>query len=102
MDNPLRNGLWNVLYELYFSHGVHRNTLSSAVFYPLWKTIWRDFFKATLDALPFGFSGAQEELRVWFFAAPWHGVYDFIEFVAQTGTSSARGQGQLEREVNAI
>jgi len=84
MDGPLRNGIWSVLHERFFSQGVHNHSTSSAGYYPLWQGIWRDFFKRAIDTLPTWFGQAHTELRDWFFEAEWYEVYDLVEFVAHS------------------
>jgi len=87
MDGPLRNGIWSVLHEFFFSKGVHSHSTSSASYYPLWQSIWRDFLKRASDTLPAWFGQAQIELRDWFYKAEWYEVYDLAEFVVQSEAS---------------
>jgi hypothetical protein len=98
MDAPLRNGIWSVLHEYFFSHGVHNHATRSSAYYALWQAVWRDFFKRAVDELPPWFGNAQTALREWFFQAEWYEVYDLVEFVSRADVT----QGMRPRFTVAI
>ena len=52
MDDDLRNGLWNVCYDLVFSEFL-REYFSSREDRRL-ALLWRDFFRLPVDDMPFG------------------------------------------------
>jgi hypothetical protein len=75
MSDALRNSIWNFVVSLFDEGdaGWRAITESSAQFY----------FKVPVDDLP----GYNYQHREWikdrFYAMPWHGVYDYAEFIAQ-------------------
>ena len=82
MNSELRNSLWNVLDQevwnsngfLYRQHGrAHIDDFSQAV--------WFHYFKRPADERPDRTHRILEEIRGYFFNAPWNEVYDFLEFV---------------------
>jgi hypothetical protein len=89
IDAPLRNLLWNSL-QLFiwnrFSWSSIGGWLISREYnrghFILCQRLWNDLFKAPLDTLDTDWRKTSIVLRRHFFAAPWNGVYDFIEFVA--------------------
>jgi hypothetical protein len=84
MPPELRNSLWNCLLPW----------LRRAPESELLQAIWRDHWKAPIDAIPFkesytgiSFGDAWRMVRENFFKVPWHGVYDFLEFFIGMGFS---------------
>jgi|ERR1035438_1893721 hypothetical protein len=82
MDADLRNGLWNVCYDgllkscwkKYFRPNENFN-------FP--RSLWIDFFKLPIDALPHTGRQVLEFIRAFYFnKATWSDVYDFVEFLA--------------------
>lgn len=96
MDDALRNGLWNVLYHLYFgSPDIDDDHLS--------KLIWWNYFKAPIDARPSeaGGYGATyddnwKEVRAYFFNCQWFEVYDFVEFMVELDKNSVKLMQMLD------
>jgi len=82
MNADLRNSLWNVLDSkiwnsrnfVYAQHGEPRIVGFS-------KALWFDFFKRPVDERPERNHRILEEIRSFYFEAPWNRVYDFIEFI---------------------
>lgn len=94
MDEPLRNGLWNLLTVYCWedaerqldwpSHGYYYYPDDpDKVLYDFCERCWLRFFKRTLDTLHSSWTTFKAELREYFFKCEWYEVYDFIEFVAQ-------------------
>jgi AbiJ N-terminal domain 4 len=91
VDEPLKNGLWNVLQA-----SVWATARTSGGMYPgpwlshdsnpelkrLCDALWFTFFKLPLDQLDHSWTKVRAELRKFFFSCTWFEVYDFIEFVA--------------------
>lgn len=105
IDGDLRNGLWNVMHLHYFRHSSDflynlsdRNEL-------LLRTIWKDFFKYRLDALPEWAPEVIDHIRKRFYESAWYDTYDLIEFITQTdpglsgGKAAAAFNRVLEEEV---
>lgn len=75
VSTPLRNSIWNLLVSLYDegeSGWWHIAELSSQF-----------FFKLPVDELPPYNHRRQEWLKKNFYALPWYGVYDYIEFATE-------------------
>ncbi len=80
MDDALRNGLWNCVIMYYLDPIKSRtNNTRRELFF---ENLWSEYFKSTLDDIPFSTRDACRELRDYFFSAPWYGAYDLIEFLA--------------------
>ena len=78
MDGDLRNGLWNVCYDL------ELNVLSVEYFRPRGDIIcghlWRTFFRLPIDQMPYTGPEVLEFIRRFYFkVASWHENYDFVE-----------------------
>ena len=90
MDEPLRNGLWNMLKILVWDraqplHGIELCLLSDDRNKPiriLCLFLWIDYFKKALDERSDNWNEVLQQLRTHFFNGSWHTVYKFIEFVA--------------------
>jgi len=115
MDEPLRNGLWNVLTSTLWSQvefsqwGNDLGLNSNSEIRSLCRRLWINHFKKPVDQLSDSWVKVQKELRQYFFSCEWFEVYDFIEFVARNYN---RGNFKenfprlcniiLEREVSAF
>lgn len=94
ISSPLRNSIWNLLFSL-FNQGSsgwwHIAELSSQFFY-----------KLPVDELPLDNYDRREWLKERFYALPWHGVYDFIEFVVTWYERSKATQGLRKEQLFII
>lgn len=90
VDEPLRNGLWNILKVFVWDRaerppGPYRVRLSgygNKELSQLCNALWFSFFKKPLDQLDDDWTETHEELRRYFFECQWYELYDFVEFVA--------------------
>ena len=85
MDDSLRAGLWNVLQIEQFGK---TGFLSSYLHYAprmaeFSQRLWADYFKQPIDSRPDGHYRTLATIREYFFSAPWHDVYDFVEFCVE-------------------
>lgn len=73
IDELLRNDLWNIIYQGYFSRLHNLNTIS------LIKKVWLDYFHKRTDEfyVESGFSIIRDK----FLTGQWHDVYDLIEVI---------------------
>jgi hypothetical protein len=109
MDDDLRVGLWNVFDLLVLAPLSARRVFDQpdsrdAVHRPLFIPLWLHFFKWRLDELEMFPARAVEQVRTWFFqggGAPWHKVYDFIEFVGTLKVHDGEPQG-FRRACNTV
>ena len=93
MDEPLRNGIWNVLTNHHWHHllevAKRHNEYTPKL--PVYSKggafihgIWADYFKVPTDTVPSDWGKVHAHLRKYFLGCSWFAVYDFIEFVANT------------------
>ena len=89
VDEPLRNGLWNVLQVHvwnYFTRGMYGKydlpDRGNECLLQLCQDLWLSYFKEPLDQLDNAWNKTRRKLRQYFFTCEWHQVYDFVEFVA--------------------
>jgi hypothetical protein len=123
MDEPLRNSLWNCIYNFYIetSEEVQKNKelgyfkQSYEDFIKLhkffrdyfFKEIWFEFFKKPLNELSINLVSASTDVRKYFFQLQWNEIYDFLEFVANLNFNSTGEEFKkycnsvLERESSA-
>jgi len=95
IDSDLRNGLWNILYDYYWSI----SEMDVALFYhpklqSLCKSIWMDFFKKPTDTIGtrYYWEVTYKILRVFFYKCKWNEIYDFIEFIANNYSDEERNK----------
>ena len=92
MTGPLRNGLWNAIYDLLGRMESSSFSMLRAASGGPSRTIeflegvWVDFMRAARDQ--FAAIDPVASVRQWFYAAPWNGVYDLIEYVANSAGDS--------------
>jgi len=86
MDDDLKIGLWNVLYDHIFSRvrtGIHNFISTEGQHYIYLKSIWQYFFKQPLNNMPSLRSSFIDKVEKYYFKVPWYNVYDFIEFTTK-------------------
>src|ERR1700674_3062545 len=95
MDTDLRNRLWDIVsvfywkaHGYYLSHDGNNHQLQLIV-----RRIWHSYFKKPMDTIDDRWPLCLGELRAYFFGCPWHGVYDFIEFIAQNYRDAGANDG---------
>jgi DNA-binding transcriptional ArsR family regulator len=95
MDDDLRNGLWNVCYDILFEDflGEYFRPAKNEVV----SHLWRHFFKLRVDDMPHSGQLVVAFLKKSFFTAPWNWVYDFVEVLARI-----RGHNQFPARCNYI
>lgn len=91
IDDETRNGIWNNLYNYYWSKmqmppcytGRTSNTFlnSNPLHAILIKQLWMNYFKHPIDELEDDLYYVQDFLKKSFFDFKWYEIYDFIEFV---------------------
>lgn len=111
VSQELRNALWDCLNVFYFSE-VGLNSMrwpdySAAAQYPLILNMWTRYFKHTLDRLPGKWIDLHKRIRDYFFECEWNEVYDYIEFILNSGSWQTDNgfinccNSALEREFSA-
>ena len=83
MDDDLRNGLWNALYEVI--NGIDRVYKHSELpfIHIMLISIWADVLKRPVDTLNDCGSDALEQLREYYYSFEWFEVYNLVEHVMQ-------------------
>ena len=82
MDTELRNGLWNALTIFYWNQVKYHWISEYESIDILFKRLWHNYFKKTIDTLRDYWPETYKEIREYFFNCKWYEVYDFIEFIA--------------------
>ncbi|AZL75773.1 AbiJ-NTD4 domain-containing protein [Pseudomonas oryziphila] len=87
IDKELTTSLWNVLTIQFFSkynpsYHFDEDNLEWSNFHEFAQTLYSDFFKKPVDHMPDRWSVFRQDIREYFFKAPWHRVYSLLEFVA--------------------
>jgi hypothetical protein len=87
IDTDLRNTLWNIVSECYWSrfrpgHGQFDN-IAYSNFAEFSVSIYAFFFKKTVDTLPTYWDDLRKELRHFILTGTWHRVYSLLEFIAE-------------------
>jgi hypothetical protein len=81
MDSELRNRLWNVFSDLLTKKKTLHNAMSAEMgIFTI--SLWDSFFKEPSDLIPKGWGETYQKIRYFFFNAPWHSVYNILEFTA--------------------
>jgi hypothetical protein len=110
MDAPLRNRLWNTVSEFLIPEDKGNYSIRKNRDYLPFNTklsiLWHNFFKAPVDTIPEFYESAVKSLRDYFFDAPWHNVFDFLEFLRPlidryTNEFEERCNAILEQELSA-
>ncbi len=86
IDEELRNGLWNALIKYYFRMAKRDSDVTR-----IFQTVWHNYFKKPLDDMGVDLSDTYSRVRKYFFSCKWNEVYDFIEFLANTGITQSIG-----------
>lgn len=115
LDEDLRNALWSLLSICYWqkyecpghSYYGRSDYVRGSNLEGLVTGLWLHYFKKPVDTIDRYWEHCLEKLREYFFAAKWHEIYDFIEFVAEYGPKQNKSKfielcnGYLERENSA-
>lgn len=84
IDNDLRNGLWNLIYETYLYNVKTSIEGLNANLRKIYPQIWCDFYKERLDEMPQFASDFYKTIKGRYYNSEWHEVYDLIQFLADT------------------
>lgn len=88
MDDALRNGLWNVLTELFLPDKA--DYLSDMPNLKLIVTsVWTEFYKQPRDTINNWWPNTRKVIRDNFFTCKWLDVFDLIEFCVETFSTRA-------------
>ncbi|MNM90504.1 hypothetical protein D3C81_1027690 [compost metagenome] len=88
IDNELTASLWNVLTIHLFSkysqnYNLDDDNLGLSNFHGFAQALYSDFFKKPVDQIPNRWSTFKQNVREYFFNAPWHRAYSFLEFLVE-------------------
>lgn len=102
MSDDLRNSLWNFLDRFIWAKKNFKdvsNTASKSNIHKFSQNLWMDYFKKPMDEIPYDYPGLiLQQIRDYFFEAPWYEVYDFLEYILLTEANAL----QLTAVVNYI
>jgi hypothetical protein len=82
IDAPLRSALWNAVEVVVFA-GLPAAWISDRWQWQLAQNLWIYFYRRPVDEIDPYWPGLKQKIRDWYFAAQWHEVYDFVEFLVQ-------------------
>jgi len=103
MDDSLKNALWNVMYQRFWSrYGKDLSQWAADVREgQLLRSLWSDHFYQPADEALTKFPGVLSQVKERYVVANWWDVYDFIEFVVNY-TSEWECNDPLIAEFNAV
>lgn len=82
MNDELRNSIWNVLEDrIWSTHDFVYSQYGQPKIKAFSKTLWFYFFKRPVDERPYRGDEIFEQIRIFYFDAPWNRVYEFVEFI---------------------
>jgi hypothetical protein len=87
IDQDLKIALWNVLHQQIWSRvetGSYDFLSSEGDIYYL-NLLWENYFKEPLHKMPRKWTLHFKHLEDYYFHAEWYEIYDFIEFIVNTG-----------------
>ncbi len=88
MDDALRNGLWNVLTELFLPDKAdYLSDMPNLKLIVI--SVWTEFYKQPRDTINSWWPNARKEIRDNFFACKWFDVFELIEFCVGTFSRQA-------------
>ncbi|MNQ56531.1 hypothetical protein D3C85_706550 [compost metagenome] len=93
IDMDLRNALWNILSECYWStfypdYSGHK-MLEGSNFEEFSRVLYTRFYKTLLDDLPWGWPSILEQLKKEIVSGVWHRTYSLLEFIIEYGPGTA-------------
>ncbi|MGA3343117.1 MAG: hypothetical protein ABSD11_21650 [Methylocella sp.] len=99
LDIETRNSLWNVCSDFWFTP--RSGTLISDNMYSVARSLYKDFYKVPVNALPSGtFSFVEAQLGT-FQTAPWYHVLNLVEFLHAQFQNEA-SQQRFRNEINGV
>ncbi len=82
IDEPLKNGIWNVIYETFFSNLPQFLSDFTGESKFIVKEIWKDVYKDRIDEIPSTRDRILGRIIDSYFEAEWYWIYDFVELLA--------------------
>ena len=102
VDTDLSISIWNTFYATY---SYNRSTDRDIGFFlpDLYKKIWADFLKVTVDGFSYDKDVFFSELKSHYFNSDWEWwkIYDFLEFVIENDKNSSRNK-EFQNSCNSI
>jgi hypothetical protein len=98
VDDGLRNRLWNCA-TVFFLESSYTWLSQTPELDRLCLSLWNNFYKAPIDAIPKETRRAVKEIRNRYFESDWRGVYDFIEFLSNAASSDS---SKYQKACNAV
>lgn len=88
MDVALKNRIWNVILEDFFTHiSDYQSGGQKSQKAEVCEAIWKEFFGLAIDEIPSWQGGGThcdgviEHLRDWYFSAQWYEIYNLVELL---------------------
>ena len=118
IDDNLKTRLWNAFFEIFQSAidnsriitGTHRavdletDIHQITYLYPLFKSLWCDYFKQPIDKMPRTLKDYAEWIKYLVWAkVEWYDIYNLLEFVAQhMGSDAKKTKERFVAECNRV
>jgi hypothetical protein len=89
MDGPLRNGLWNCVYDLLMRFRGAKVHLYQSPLNIIGGNLWRNFYRLPADEMPSRDDPFFSEVKERFMSATWFTIYDLVEYFGHHGLYNA-------------
>jgi AbiJ-like protein len=83
MDDALKNALWNVAYNMFWSRFSMLEEINNSVHGGILIMLWSDHFNMRVDELRTIARLALVDIKSLYVASNWASVYEFVEFIAE-------------------
>jgi hypothetical protein len=100
IDDDLRNALWNALYLVAFYELRGFRDASNSWQFGMMQLLHVRYFKLAIDEMADDWQRLIESEKRWFYQAPWHEVYNYLEFWAQN-LDDANQRNRFVKAVNS-
>lgn len=81
IDEELKNRLWNLIKKFYIDELEKNKQYGMPEFKIFANITWHNFYKLSVDKVPFNYSKIEAYIRQRFYEGEWYEIYDFIEFI---------------------
>jgi AbiJ N-terminal domain 4 len=102
LDIDLRNSLWNVCYQYWFTPTNHLGALADDNMYQLAVCLQKYFYKQPVNMLTYKAADFVHEHLMFFHVESWFRVLNLIEFLRNQFPQGSIGQQEFEKDVNAV
>jgi hypothetical protein len=102
LDADLRNSLWNVCYEYWFTSTIRSGELSESDMYQLAVALQRDLYKQPINMLIRSASDFVHNHMEFFKIGQWYSILNMVEFLRNQFVEGSMEQQHFEMEINEV